>query len=222
MSDRHVRRLGDDYAEGLANLLPHGRAWPRDPESVLMRLVAGLAEIWGSPVDSRAADLLETESDPRATLEMLEDWERNFGLPDECIAEPLTIADRRAALVSRMTTQGGASPAYFVTLAASIGYEIEIREYTPFMCGISRVGDTQPTGTPGETYRWQIGPSDLRFYWTVKVTGLRVSWFRVGSGRVGVDPMVRISLATDLECLLRRFKPAHTAVIFNYDDSEPL
>ena len=81
--DRHVRRDGNDYAQALANCCRAGLAWPREPDSVLMKTVSGLAQVFGY-VDSRAGDLLERETDPRITLEMLHDWERNWGLPDEC------------------------------------------------------------------------------------------------------------------------------------------
>src|SRR5690606_22069685 len=129
MPDQHARRTGADYAEGLAALLPRGPAWPRDTNSVLMRLIAGLAEIWGANVDSRAADLLERESDPRAALELLPDWERVAGLPDACLAEPLTIADRQKALIARLTILGDQSIAFFLQLAEALGYEITIIEH---------------------------------------------------------------------------------------------
>jgi uncharacterized protein YmfQ (DUF2313 family) len=218
MSDSYVRRYADDYAAALAALLPTGAAWPRDSDGDLMGFVAGLAGIWGGEIAGRADDLLVRETDPRSTLEMLTDWERAFGLPDPCVAEPLTIGDRQKALVAKMTTQGGQSRAYFIALAASIGYAITIREFAPFMCGISEVGDTRPTGTAGEAFRWEIGAPEMRFYWTVKVGAVRLTWFRVGGGgsQTGVDPHLRIALATDLECLLRRWKPAHTDVIFDY------
>lgn len=219
--DRHVRRSGDDYAEAWAALLPQGAAWPRDPESVLMRLLSGQAQIWGDPVDARAADLLETESDPRATLHLLPDWERAFGLPEECVQEPLTIEERRQALVDKILTEGGQSRPFFYGVAARLGYVIRIVEYSPFMCGVSRCGDTRATGTNGEQYRWEVGPPEIRFYWKVRVYGQRVSWFRMGSGQCGVDPMVRFSQATDLECLFRRYRPAHTEIIFDYQNVTP-
>jgi uncharacterized protein YmfQ (DUF2313 family) len=215
MPDVYVKRGADDFAEGLAQLLPTGAAWPRDLDAPLMKFVAGLAGVWGD-VAQRADDLLVRESDPRATLEMLPDWERAFGLPDPCVAEPLTIGDRQKALVAKMTTEGGQSRAFFISLAASIGYTIAIREYAPFMCGISQVGDTTD-GAGGEP-RWEIGPPEMRFYWTVKVGAVRLTWFRVGDGggQAGIDPHLRIALATDLECLLRRYKPAHTDILFDY------
>lgn len=218
--DRHVRRGGADYAEALAALLPRGRAWPRDPDTVLMQLLRGLAETWGI-LDSRAADLLERESDPRAAMEILADWERAWGLPDPCVAEPLTIADRQRALVAKMTTEGGQSRPFFLDLAASLGYQIRITEYAPFMAGVSACGDTRDQF--GD-WRWEVGPPEIRFVWRVRITGLRVTWFRTGNGggQAGIDPMVRIALATDLDCVLRRYKPAHTEVVFDYSDAAPL
>jgi len=178
-----------------------------------MQFVAGLAGIWGY-VDSRAADLLERETDPRQTLEMLTDWERAYGLPDKCLAEPLSIHDRQVALVARITAKGGQSRAYIIALAESLGYTITIEEFAPFMAGVSQAGDTRPVGS--EYFRWYIGPAEMRFYWTVHVSGARLTWFRATAGQAGVDPHLRIGLATDLECILRRIKPAHTEIVFDY------
>lgn len=64
----------DDYRTALQALLPRGAAWTRSPEAVLMRVLAACAEE-PERVDERADDLLD-EADPRATLELLSDWER--------------------------------------------------------------------------------------------------------------------------------------------------
>jgi uncharacterized protein YmfQ (DUF2313 family) len=242
MSDRHVRRSGDDYAEALSDLLPRGQAWPRDPDTTLMKVVRGLAQIWAL-VDSRAADLLERESDPRTTLELLPDWERNWGLPDPCYQSPQTIGDRQRALVQRMTIEGAQSRAFFIEQAAYIGYTITISEYRPFMVGIDRCGDNRTIGngaaqynewghlvlTPrgaspvpvGDLSEWPnygFGPAENRFYWTVHVATASLTWFRLGNGggQTGVDPHLRIGIADDLECLLNRWKPAHTEILFDY------
>lgn len=204
-------------------LLPVGPAWPRQPETLLYKVIAGVANYWGF-VDGRAADLLERETDPRLTLEMLPDWERNWGLPEKCIASPQTIAARQLALVHKMTLIGGQSREYFIELAASIGYTITITEYSPFMVGVSNVGDTRslpvdPNPLVGE-YRWYIGGPEMRFYWTVHVSGASLQWFRVTSGETGVDPHLRIGLATDLECILNKYKPAQTMIVFDYSNLE--
>lgn len=241
MPDRHIRRLGADYADVLAALLPIGQAWPREPDSTLIRTVRGLAEYYGF-VDRRAADLLERESDPRITLELLIDWERNWGLPDPCYQEPFTIGDRQIALVQRMTIEGAQSRKFFIGVALGIGYVISISEYRPFMVGLDRVGDNRIIGDGSGTqqnergypllnsiglpvaldeyseYPYMLGQPENRFYWTVHVGRARLTWFRCGSGggECGIDPHLLIGLATDLECLLRRWAPAHSQIIFDY------
>jgi uncharacterized protein YmfQ (DUF2313 family) len=240
--DRHATRSGDDYAEAMQGLLPLGQAWPRHNDSVLMKVVRGLTRIWGD-FELRASGLLERESDPRITIELLPDWERNWGLPDPCYLEPLTIGERQFALVMRMTMEGAQSREFFIEVAASIGYTITISEYRVWVVGIDRCGDSrvygdgsspmynewdQPVlntrGVPvatGELSAWPqygLGPPTNRFYWTVHVDQAKLIWFRCGSGggQTGVDPHLRIGLADDLECLLNRWKPGHTQIIFDY------
>jgi uncharacterized protein YmfQ (DUF2313 family) len=192
-----------------------------------MRVVRGLAQYWGF-VDSRAGDLLERESDPRATVELLPDWERNWGLPDPCFRETHTIYDRQRMLIFKMTMLGAQSREWFITEVAlnMLGHVINISEYAPFMCGISQCGDTRAAPLdPDEVadpllgeFRWYIGPPEMRFYWTIHVGLARLSWFRASSGQAGVDPHLRFGLMTDLECLIRRWKPAHTEVVFDYSN----
>lgn len=217
--DRHIRRDGNDYAIALERNLPQGVAWSRDYWGVLMRTVRGLAQVFGY-VDQRAADLLERETDPRLALEMFTDWERNWGLPDPCLGEAQSLDDRRKILMQRMTMIGGQSRQFFIDVAADLGYTITITEWAPFMAGVSRCGDTRQqdieNSGDGSRMRWYIGPPEERFYWTVKVGAVRLTWFRAGSGQAGIDPHLRIGIATDLECILDRWAPAHTDIIYDY------
>lgn len=239
--DVHVRRTGDDYAEAMLSSLPQGLAWPRHPSTLLVKVVRALCQIWGH-VDDAASRLLEIESDPRKTVEMLEDWERNWGLPDPCYDEPLTVYDRQIALVQRMTIEGAQSRAFFISVAAQIGYTITITEYRPFIVGMDRVGDNRIIGDDAEhwdefgrrivdadgvhpvangvysEYPYMLGQGENRYYWSVHVHLARLTWFRCASGQCGVDPHLLIGLATDLECLLNRWKPAHTQIIFDYSN----
>jgi uncharacterized protein YmfQ (DUF2313 family) len=252
MSDRHVRRAGEDYRDAFLALLPQGQAWPkRSLTSTLWQACDGLCNYWGF-VDGRAADLLEVESDPRSTQELLPDWERNFGLPDPCYSTPQTIGDRQKALVQRMTTEGGQSRQFFLDLAATAGYSITISEHRPFMAGIDRVGDsrvigdgTNPmfsssyilgfvpvrdadglpvaNGALSQQPNYGLGPPEVRYFWTVHVNATSLAWFRVGGGggQCGVNPELTIGVATDLECILARWKPAHTEIIFDYSGLGP-
>jgi uncharacterized protein YmfQ (DUF2313 family) len=241
VSDRHIRRSGSDYTDAFLSQLPQGQAWPRHaPGSVLVQGITGLCDYWGF-VDGRAADLLEIESDPRQTVELLPDWERNWGLPDPCYTAPQTIGQRQLALVMRMTMQGAQSREFFINVAAQIGYTITITEYRTFVVGIDACGDNRvygdgsspmlnkwdqpildPGGNPvanGELSEWPnygLGPPENRFYWTVHVSTASLTWFRVTKGQCGIDPHLRIGKADDLECLLNRWKPAHSQIIFDY------
>lgn len=217
-ADVHVRRTGADYAQALLNLLPQGQAWPRNLGSVMVQGLSGLADYWGF-VDGRAADLLEIESDPRTTIELLPDWEKAWGLPDPCFPSATSIAERRAMLLLKMTMLGGQSRAWFEWVANWLGYTITITEYAPFMAGVSQVGDTRSldsNGQPFGNYRWYIGPPEMRFYWTVHMGGVSFVWFRAAQGQAGVDHHLNIGVPQDLECLFDRWAPAQTQVIFDF------
>src|SRR4030095_6273006 len=216
--DRHVRRSGPDYAYALLSLMPVGQAWPTDePESVMYRTLYGLAQYWGF-VDGRAADLLERESDPRLTFELLTDWERNWGLPEPCWPPAPTLDERRKMLVFKMTLLGGQSRQWFYDVAEWLGYTIRITEFAPYMCGVSSVGDTRGIFNEGDAdhYRWQLGPPEMRFYWTVHVDALKLLKFYTGISQTGIDRLLTIRHAEDLECVLNEWKPAHTQIIFDY------
>jgi uncharacterized protein YmfQ (DUF2313 family) len=245
MSDRHIRRAGSDYRDAFLELLPQGQAWPKHTiDSVLWQACDGLNNYWGF-VDGRAADLLEIESDPRTTVELLPDWERNWGLPDPCYTAPQTIAERQIALVARMTLYGSQSREFYINFAAFLGYTITITEYRPFMVGIDCCGDDRvygdgtfmqdqwgrpimdPNGEPvadGELSEWPnygLGPPENRYYWTVHVHQADLQWFRSASGQCGIDPHLRIGHAQDLECILARWKPAHTEIVYDYSGLTP-
>ena len=214
--DRYVRRSGSDYAQQFLKLLPTGQAWPKDPGSVLVRVCQGLVDYFGF-VDSRAGDLLERESDPRKTIELLPDWERAWGLPDPCFPSATTIGERQRMLVMFMTWLGGQSRAYFKKVAEFVGYTIEIKEFAPFMCGVSQVGDTRtpPPDAPvdDQNFRWYIGMPEQRFYWEVSVGQVALIWFRAAAGQAGVDHHLEFRVPTELICLLDRWKPAHTYIV---------
>jgi uncharacterized protein YmfQ (DUF2313 family) len=222
--DRHVRRSGDDYAQALIGLLPFGQAWPRHRLSTLVLTMQGVADYWGF-VDSRAADLLEIESDPRATIELLTDWERNWGLPDPCLTDPPTgMAERRIALVAKMTLLGTQSRAFFYGVAEAFGYTIVITEHSPYMCGVSRCGDYSGQFNPDDVThnRWELGPPEIRYYWTVHVNAKQLIYFRCNSSQCGIDRLLRIGIPADLECALNRWAPAHTKIVYDFSPFEAL
>jgi len=133
------------------------------------------------------ADLLEVESDPRYTIELLPDWERNWGLPDPCVKEPTTVGERRLALLQRMTMIGAQSRQFFIDLAASLGYTITITEYRTFVVGIDRVGDARVYGNGMVPMYNEWGNPWLDVLGN-PVSGAALLWFRCGDGQCGIKP----------------------------------
>ncbi len=240
--DRHVRRGGREYFIAFMKLLPLGIAWPRKPDSVLAKVCRGLTNVWGF-VDSRAADLLERESDPRKTVELLPDWEKAWGLPDPCFPSAITDDERRRMLVLYMTwpsyayvngklvdwRQSSQSRAYFIWLMNYVGVEVEdnyVGEFAPFMCGVSECGETRPTKIvngvvtldANKLFRWYIGPEEQRFAWYISAGSRNYMWFRAGSGQAGVDHHLEIGVPDEVQCLINRWKPAQTDVVMNFND----
>ena len=190
----------DDYLSQLQALLPSGAAWTREADAVLTQLLHAQAEELAR-VDGRAEDLLR-ESDPRTTSELLPDWERVAGLPDTCVPAAQTLQERRDALVTKLTNPGGQSHAFFIALAARLGYTVTITEFPPFEVGLSGAGD-------------EVGSDDQwRFVWRVNGPETTVRVFRAGSGRAG-EPLRKWGNEL-LECVLNRYKPAHTNLLFGY------
>lgn len=189
-----------DYLRALQALLPPGPAWTRDEDAALTRLLSGLSPEFAR-LDARALNVLE-EADPRATSELLADWERVAGLPDTCTLIAGSVqntAQRLAAIVARLTTLGGQTPAYFIALAATLGYTVTISEFEPH-----DVEDDVEALIYGSAWRfaWQINAA-LNTVFELHVTDT-----------VG-DALAAWSNAA-LECLINAFKPAHTVPIFSY------
>jgi len=199
-----VRASEESYRAQLAALLPKGLIWPKELTALLHTLLGAIGAVFAN-THNRLLDLIE-EADPRTTLELLPDWERILGLPDPCTPSDveLTLQERRARVVQKLTLGGGQSPAFYIALAASIGYAIEIEEFRPFICGLSHCGD--PIG----------GAYTDRYYWRVTVPGPRVTYFRTGASRCG-DSLGLIARAEDLQCIFEESKPGHTRLLFSYE-----
>ena len=202
------------YREQLQALLPPGRAWPRDDDADLTRLLAALADEFAR-IDARASALID-EADPLTALELLPDWERAAGLPDACVPIAEGIRARQIAVARKIAGLGGQSRAYFIDLAARIGLEVSIEEYAPF---------TAVSTVDGPLY-----DDDWRHVFTVRAlppsessndpTRLRFADFTTEST---VDQALRIFGIEDLECVITRARPAHSIIQFAYpQDPEPM
>jgi uncharacterized protein YmfQ (DUF2313 family) len=191
-----------EYREQLKALLPPGQAFPRDPGTTLHDLLDGMS-IELSRLDGRAS-VLPQEANPATSLELLPDWERVAGLPDKCSgALEETLQGRRNALLTKLTSTGGQSSAYFIELAASLGYTVTIEEFRPFRAGVSVAGDLLTNGPWVHT-------------WLIRAPEASITEFRAGLSAAG--ERLRTWGNDALECKINQLKPAHTVALFAYGD----
>lgn len=192
-----IRAKTEDYADQLTQLLPQGEAWPRDPDTVLGKLIAGLAGVFAR-VHNRALDLIE-EADPRTAVESLPEWERETGLPGTCTPIADTLVQRRAAVVARLTARGGQSRPFYISVAAALGYDVTITEFSHFSCN-SACDD--PVCDEDWTYVWRIDAPEVTI---VQMTC-----------QSGCDEPLRAWGNQRLECEISWRKPDHTTLLFGY------
>ncbi|MDB2704924.1 DUF2313 domain-containing protein [Pseudomonadota bacterium] len=191
-----------DYVHQLKTLLPVGVLWEslKLDETVDNYLNAEAAEY--AIIDARIENLLN-ETDPRKTYELLVEWEEFAGLPDDCAGESATLEQRRIALHARLTSTGGASKAYFIELAANLGYTVTITEFYPHS-----VASPVNYAMYGENWRyvWQINALEQ---------GEDIRYFKVNSG---VNEPLAVRNTNILECVINKLKPGHTLILFNYGE----
>lgn len=187
----------DAYARMLKALLPRGALWNLEEGSNLSRVLLALADELAR-IDARSEDLIR-EIHPPTTLELLADFERVLALPDPCLGEDQSTAQRIASVVQKITATGGQTPAYYIGIAAALGFTITITEFSSH-----DVEDDveSPIYDDAWNFAWQVNaPLET----VIEIT---------------VEDTVEDPLATfgndQLECVLNELKPAHTTIIFAY------
>jgi len=188
-----------DFLVAMQALLPRGRVWPRDPDTVQAKVLSGLAPSYER--QTARANYLLVDSFPATTYELLPEWEATLGLPDPCAGVAPTVPARRAQVVARLTNLGGASIPYLIGFAASLGYTVTITQYTQARAGMLRAGQ------PCCGYDWN-------FAW--KITAPLNTVVRAAAGSMAAgDPLASWGNRV-LECEFRAVMPAHTIPIFAY------
>ena len=149
--------------------------------------------------DARADKLL-LEQDPSKTVELLPEWEKEVGLPDECSGLAPTIPERRTNLIAKLLARGGQSEDYFVNLFEEQGIAITIYHKQP-----SYVPLSIPGYVTGEAYK---------FIWFVDIPDFQVDYGEIGDG-IG-DYLGIFLSSSNVACIIEKYKPAYTKVVYNY------
>jgi uncharacterized protein YmfQ (DUF2313 family) len=175
--------VDDRYKKTLHQLLPPGQGMPEDdPE--LDDLLAGLALEMHR--EDKRMWIAWYEGDPQKTVYLVERWEELLGLPG-CDDTADTPQERRDAIQGKIAAQHSGTPAFFISLAATMGYTITITTGFATLasrCGVARCGAARSTGLHSV------------FHWIVHGTS--------GSNDAA------------LECLFDEIKPDHTTVSFDW------
>lgn len=151
-----------------------------------------------------AVDLLQI-IEPATSNTMLSDWERLCGIKTDYSNNYQARVKR---VIAKLNAIGGLSIPYFKRIAESIGYRIEIKEFSPLANDLPTTGDLAQ-------FRNETR-DNLIFMWRVSVLNGddNIVYFRAGSSFAGNhlvefgDPII--------EEFFRDLKPAHTYCYFAY------
>jgi len=155
--------------------------------SLLGRLFAVIADELAK-IESRAFYLLQ-ESTPGLSVELLEDWEKEAGLPDSCSSTlELTVPERQLQVHAKLYGENQTTtPAFLIDYAELFGFTITIDEDTvinePFITGVARTGRSRLVGY------------GARSIMTITVTA--------GTGNLD-----------QLKCIFKKLKPSHVVIIW--------
>jgi uncharacterized protein YmfQ (DUF2313 family) len=190
----------EDYLGQFQRLLPRGRVWHRGwgwmQDADLLALMPTWARLQG-----RLNDLI-AEIFPCSTVELIPEWEATLGLPD-CTGPLPTIQQRTAAICGKFVARGGSTIEYFIHLAASLGYQIEIETYKPFYASQGYAG------YPCYDDQWA-------YAWRVTVLGsTMIVWFRA-SESTAQEPLATW-ISGLLQCTIEKYKPANTVIIWAFE-----
>ena len=195
-----------EYEEMLRQLLPPGPAFPRGDYESMMAMLLEVFALELSRIDSRV-DALVREDDPRVSVECFREWLEEWGLPDVCsnLLSNLTDSVLRQLLLFRITVPGGQSKKFFVELAARFGYEIQIDELRPYTVQ-SEVMDAMWSTAAAYTWRVNVLSGAAAENTTASMHTV------IG----GADEPLAWWGDMLLECLIERYKPAQTEVVYGY------
>jgi uncharacterized protein YmfQ (DUF2313 family) len=148
-----MARTDIQYKRLLQSLLPKGKLWTRDDDSLLAQLLYGLAgEL--ARIEQRAENLVRNELPMSRTTELISEHEDDYGLPETGEELASTLVERRAALSAKQLLIGRQDPNYFIEIAVALGYDISITEYTVPRAGVMVAGDS--CGVPENIFYWLV------------------------------------------------------------------
>lgn len=195
-----------DYTKQINALLPRGPVWTRRTGGLIDAILYAAACEFAR-VDAAAHRIL-TESDPRTSSQLLQQWFDDWGVPSECLAalaDP-TREQMRQDLLAKITSNAGLTKQFFVDLSAVLGYTVEVETFTPH----------DVTCTVAD----RLYDDDWRTVFVMNVAVRDETDLELFDATWTVDQPLAVFGNAVLECVVRALAPAHTTVIFSYGDNE--
>lgn len=177
------------YFQALGALMPKGRLWEADTDGERHAEAELLAEAHAF------YDRIAEESDVRTATYLLPEW----GEVLEVDVTGKTLQAARFDLNLKKNAQGGATPEYFKHLAKSYGYDSELTECVPFVCGLSECASNDELGEEETIYGWYLKLS------TPDAVAFRASESECGDDLGAAPPDISV-----LSEILKKYKPSHT------------
>lgn len=205
-------RLTDVTADALwrpsLRLFPRGRAWPDDS-------VAGLGAFVWHGLPRLIAEMMAQVHDwlnrarygafvSQCRPELVEDHEREHGLPDGCLAAVTGLAERRALVLDAKAPLETANRLEIIAALSRAGYAgVEIDEPLGFEFGLTSLGGPDGFGSAGLPHIFLFGGE-----------GLALGWLTFGESSFGESGFGELN-DTGLTCLIERIRPAQTLGILD-------
>lgn len=158
------------------------------PNTVFRKMLLGIAE---EELRFRAkTDEVYNDYDPRVTTNLIEEWEKTVGIPDDCLTNTGTLQERRDQVLFKLTSFNVTTKQQFEAVATALGITVVIRS----------------GGDPG------IGVFPLDFPITFLPDG--APQFTI----IADLPIALQSnpISNTLLCLYNRLKPANTEVLLRF------
>lgn len=197
-------RTEEELRQVVTNGLQYdGIVWSKDPTSFWQKLLSAvLVEV------KRVRDeicRLRGEVIPSKTVDLIDEHEVEYGLPEPCnLIAPTDFESRKKELVRKVTSTGGNYINYFRDLAARVGLNVVITEdlgTQTFLSGRNKSGD-------------KIWGTIWLFTWYIEVQDYEVNVFKCGQNQSGTP--LRWWGADELECFFNLLKPKHTNLVITF------
>lgn len=191
-----MARTVGQYRDMLLLLLPRGDVWRAESDSALHKIATAVGAEYRR-IEQFAENLVE-ESDPRTVVDLIGEWETDWGLPTDCTGPLTTLTERRNALVNRIVGIADQSRQTYIDRAAQVGYTITITEYV--------AGDSVP-GLPA------MPVADAAYAVQINAPLNSIQYRQCGQPHGELFAAWGNEL---LECTLNEISLAHHTLLFSY------